>query len=430
MFRYSDAVLDSDPNGYWRLNDYSGHLSTVTDSVLLNDGAYYGAAGIVTEGAVLVDSGKFDGALYCYNQTPTYAQIPYAANLNSSNFSLEFWFKVASAPTDKQYLISSSTGTAGYEVYLQSGNITVAVFPDATLNSIAINTDWLNEFIYVIVTHNHTTKVLTMSLYVNSEQVASHSITYTGIFTANTTSTLRFGADTIGSANQFFTGTIDEVAFYPTVLTQASIDLHMDSGLAQTIDSQEDWLESTVNSIEQYILDEMDIRLSNPFVVRMSFPSKNEDFNLPLPNTIIALEIDDISNNSMGFGDQVWGRTYDDDAGTFTEDEAGWHELDFGVSIWASADSGGSTARMRAYQLLTDIFYGSRAYNKVLSQRGIEILSFAGGLFTREVIEEQDMFHVGGIDLKVRVFSKNTTRPEDAITFIDEIDQDPDLDLS
>lgn len=431
MIRYSDIVLDHDPVAYWRMDDYSGNGSGMISQTMINSGTYVGTAGIVQSGAVLDDTEKYNGALFMYAQSPTYAQVPYSSSINDdSAFTIEFWLKkesIVDLNSGSQMILSSQSGSTGYFVNIQqssSTQATIYVQIHAVPVAITVSLSELSSWVHCAFTWDGTN----VKSYKNGVLIQTLSVS-SAVYSPNTVNPLFVGCNQ--SLLQNLTGVLDEVAIYATALSQSQLATHYSARQIQSFEPEEEsWLESTINSIEQYVKDTMKAKGNqNLYEIRMSFPSTNAELDFPLAKTVIAFEIDDVQNIPLGIGNSVLSSFYDDTALDVYEIESGMHELNIDISIWASHNSGGSTDRMRAYQFLADLFYGPRAYNQMLSKKGIEILSFKGGAFSRETMEEQDVFHVGGIELIVRVFSTNIPSQDEALAYIDEITQEPDLTL-
>lgn len=181
------------------------------------------------------------------------------------------------------------------------------------------------------------------------------------------------------------------------------------------------WLETLVRTIGGYVRSQV----SPVYDVRITFPDSEEVADFPkLKKTIIHFEIEDIGNPVFGMGDNFVDAVYDDSNVLVTGIEARKHEVAFDVGIWASSDTGGPTARMRAYQELTKCFVGSVAYNKALNNHDFEIRRFDGGIFVKEDISDIPIFRVVGVELGVCVYSRVL---DEARTYVDEIVQDPNL---
>lgn len=195
----------------------------------------------------------------------------------------------------------------------------------------------------------------------------------------------------------------------------------------------EKWLESLVRTLQAYAEQGIDNavkdNLGSPagleaYQVIMEFPGEVIDDvkNLPLQKTIIHFEIDDPQTRLVGFGDNIFNQNYDDVTETVSPQEARLHTVNFDVGIWSTDSSGGTTARMRAFQILNTLFSGSQATTalRTFSDGGdgpIDILRFAGGRFATERVNDINVYRTVGAELEVRVFSRTARPPaEPAIT--------------
>lgn len=202
----------------------------------------------------------------------------------------------------------------------------------------------------------------------------------------------------------------------------------------------EQWLVTTVRTLKSYaeagfdsaVLD----NLGNPvgleaYEVIMEFPgTENEPFKAPFDKTLVHFEIDDINDDELGFGPNIFRDNYDAGTGSVKPQEARKHRINFDVGIWTSDRAGGTTQRMRAYQVLTNLFHGSRARTALWNYStsgdgGLEILQFTGGRFLTERVDDVPMYRSVDGQLEIRVFSRTPMGvPEPAIT---EIGQQPGL---
>lgn len=188
-----------------------------------------------------------------------------------------------------------------------------------------------------------------------------------------------------------------------------------------------EWVTTLFRGLKDYILKNTDADIYN--VIGNFPPTELFTNRQPFDKTIIHFEYDDIRNPTFGFGDNVVDSIYDDTAKTVIPIEAKIHIANFDVGIWASERSGGDTARMLAYQKLNDLFTGTLAYRSLRDSRGIEIVSFDGGNFIQEDIDDITVWRVSGATLVVRVFSR--TSPPEPIPYIDydTITQEPSLEI-
>lgn len=199
----------------------------------------------------------------------------------------------------------------------------------------------------------------------------------------------------------------------------------------------DNWLISLHRSLREYILRGFKNSVKNGngdsigdqvYQVEFDFPGSDQLARLmPLQKTLIHFVVDDIENPILGFGDAVVSRTPDPTNTYMIEEEAVPHVVNYDVGIWASDDSGGSTARLEAYQVLNSLFSGPLAMNGCRVQTGgVEIRSFVGGRFIIETINDVPVFRTVDTTLVVRVYERNTPDLEDR-PLADEIVQNPGL---
>src|SRR4051812_28583735 len=107
--------------------------------------------------------------------------------------------------------------------------------------------------------------------------------------------------------------------------------------------SAADWLVSVFAALTDYISGEIDDAIKDDldasvgldvYKVVMDFPTSDEvPENAQLEKTIIHFAIDDIDNKRLGFGESFVSAEIVDptllDAGTITNHEAQWHEINF-----------------------------------------------------------------------------------------------------
>lgn len=193
-------------------------------------------------------------------------------------------------------------------------------------------------------------------------------------------------------------------------------------GFIRTQVDPDRWLESLVRALKNYI----DSNLSDVYEVVTEFPAGDALARLPkTERTVIHFEIDDVDDVVFGMGDNFVDDIYDESNVLVTGIEALCKRVRFDVGIWASHQSGGVTARLRAYQHLSRLLNGSQAYKRAL-QHDFEILEFTGGTFVREEVGEIPVFRVVAATLVLRVYPRAFADP---VTFVEEVEQDQNLEI-
>jgi PKD repeat protein len=232
---YAQGVLADGATSYWRLGEPSG--TTVYDwagfsDATAGDGVTRGATG-----AVLADTNTastFSGASGA-SAAPTTAQTA------PDTFTSETWIRTTSTSGGKILGFgNTATGLSGsYDrhVYMDgAGRIWFGVYPGGvrTVNSSASFND--GEWHHVVAQLGATG----MRLYVDGKRVGQRTDTtsgqaYSGVW--------RIGGDNLGGwpnqpSSAYFAGDVDEVAIYPSVLTQDQVLAHYTaSGRTSTVPS-------------------------------------------------------------------------------------------------------------------------------------------------------------------------------------------------
>lgn len=198
------------------------------------------------------------------------------------------------------------------------------------------------------------------------------------------------------------------------------------------------WLTSLFDSLTDYVTAEINAAVggngADVYDVVMSYP--DSDFlpsDAEFKKTLIHLEIDDIDNRILGYGDNVVDNVIVEPtptvAGTVTPLEATLHMVNFDVGVWATDASGGVTSRLRIYEILNRAFSTDAARKRCRAVTGgVEIRHFTGGRFVTESINDIRVFRVVGAELETRVYSRTEGVTE--ILIDREPTQQPDLEIS
>ena len=216
--QYGAAVYDDEPDLYWRLGESSG--STAADSgASLNNGTYFGGN---TKGQPGALSGVSNTAV-SFNGINGMASSD-AQFSNPSVYSLETWFKTSTVVGGK--LIGFGNNRTGQSnsydrhVYMQKdGKLVFGVWTGQT-NTITTPASYNDgQWHHVVATQSSAG----MKLYVDGVSVGTNpqtaSQSYNGYW--------KVGGDrTWGSTSDYFAGTLDEAAVYPTALTPQRVAEH------------------------------------------------------------------------------------------------------------------------------------------------------------------------------------------------------------
>ena len=226
-YAYADTVLSDSPSLYYRLDESSG--ATALDSSGTGNSGNEVAA--PTQAATSLLSTDADGALTLNGST----QYLYSgtSGAGSNTFSLEAWFKTSTASGGKIIGFGSAqTGNSGSydrQVYMSNaGQVYFGVYPGAvkTIKSTAAYNDGRAHHVVATLSTGG------MVLYVDGLQVASDPTTttaqaYNGYW--------RIGEDnlsgwTAAPTSYFLSGTVDDVAIYPTALSATRVQAHYCAG--------------------------------------------------------------------------------------------------------------------------------------------------------------------------------------------------------
>lgn len=226
---YKSTILADSPAGYYRLGESPFAYATAGNSGsggAALDGQYQFGVGNGAGGALAGDpdtAAQFSGVAR--------VDVPYSAALNPAGpFTIECWAMVTNGITTNVYrspVTSRATGNRGYILYAGnnnrwqfwtgSGTGFVSLTGPAVVNDV---------WVHVVGTRD---SLGTNRLYINGVLMASNSAP---TFAANASAPLRVGAGASESTlgDFYFPGRVDEVAFYPTQLSDAQVAAHYDNG--------------------------------------------------------------------------------------------------------------------------------------------------------------------------------------------------------
>jgi concanavalin A-like lectin/glucanase superfamily protein/lysyl oxidase/fibronectin type III domain protein len=218
---YRGAVLADSPVSYWRLDEPSG--TTAADERGANPGTYVNGPTLGAAGLLGSDTDKavsFDG-------TNDQVKIASSNSLNlTSPFTLEAWIKPTSLPSTGSF-VSILTKAESYSLQLNGPRLEFTVMQNGTRKRLQAPSGAVaaGGTYHVLATADGTTQ----RLYLNGKEVASTPLSGGPTSTTNPLF--------IGSWNgkeEFFKGTIDEVAVYNTALTAARDSAHYSAGTSTT----------------------------------------------------------------------------------------------------------------------------------------------------------------------------------------------------
>jgi hypothetical protein len=219
---YENTVLADSPSGYWRLGDTSGTTAAAKSGAVTGtytNGPLLGIGGAVGDADTSV---TFDGSNDYVSFGDNFDQT------GTTSFSVECWvYPTAAATANYPVLVGKYTGTAGWNLYLESS---AELIPNAvTFERAASGSDYagsqntstalqLGRWYHVVATYDGST----MKVYLNG--VLQESIASSRSL-ANTAQAM-----TVGGTGDPFAGRIDEVAIYGTALSLTRVQAHYNAG--------------------------------------------------------------------------------------------------------------------------------------------------------------------------------------------------------
>jgi len=233
---YTLLGLSIDPTNVWKL-DESG-TSTADDAMNNNNITYK------TPGSMIPAAGKISTAAFFSgsNSTVIYANDNSFANYYVTNtFSFSAWFKGAANSSNKPIIARMDTSFAkGYVLYLEGGYLSVKISQTFSGNTLrlrsVLDTYNDNQWHHVVMTYDGSATASGVKVYVDG-QVISMSTVESTLSTGSDiqASGIRFciGANGNQSTTQFnFSGSIDDVARWNSVIKASDASLIYDNGLS------------------------------------------------------------------------------------------------------------------------------------------------------------------------------------------------------
>jgi len=191
----------------------------------------------------------------------------------------------------------------------------------------------------------------------------------------------------------------------------------------------EQWLESVIREIKSYFTDHANMRI---YDVVMDFPGTEiATMTVPITKTIVHFAVDEIVSREVGMGDNVFADNLDEGTNEILPQTAMENVINFDVGVWSADSSGGTTMRMRARQLLQNLF-GVGAWESFRNRTdggdgGIEIRRFSGGRFVMDRVNDVRLYRMVDCQMDVRVYSRTPITFATPGPTIEEVLQDPHL---
>lgn len=222
---YAGAVIQDNPVGYWRLGEPSG--TTAADATGNgHGGTYTGGYTLAQAGALARDT---DGAV-ALNGSTGYVTVPnHAAWDLPGDFTVECWVKLATTAPARQTFVGHDNGAGNnpkWMFWLESGQLNFFHHIANTL-TYPVTGAWsptVGVWYHLAVTRSGNNYVI----YVDGTSFATGT---NAVAIPAATAALEIGR---AEANFYLSGSIDEVAIYPTALSGARITAHRNAALAAT----------------------------------------------------------------------------------------------------------------------------------------------------------------------------------------------------
>jgi len=211
---YGAAVIADSPVSYWRLGESSG--TTAADERATNPATYANSPTLGATSLLATDSANKAVSLDGVNDNVKIADSP-TLDL-SSPLSLEAWIKPTSLPASGVFA-SILTKAESYSLQFNGPRLEFTIMQNGLRKRLQAPAGAIvaGSTYHLVATYDGTTQ----RLYVNGALVASTGLT--GPATA-TTSPLVIGS--WNGSEEFFKGTIDDVAVYGSTLSAARVSAH------------------------------------------------------------------------------------------------------------------------------------------------------------------------------------------------------------
>ncbi len=223
---YAAAVVADLPVSWWRL-DEPPFTPTFQDAMGRNHGTWMSPPNLGSPGVTAGNSAAyFPGGLNAYGQ------VPFASALNSQTISVECWVRTTNVAAMLSPLgsFAASPSRRGYMFIKEFGDWRTAF-------------SFGNDFIYTYVDMGTMTPDRWTHLVFTSSPGEGWSVYFNGVladgpfspagWVLNNNAPFVIGANVPGASgyNNYFDGTMDEVAVYPTVLSAARVREHYQAAL-------------------------------------------------------------------------------------------------------------------------------------------------------------------------------------------------------
>jgi len=196
-------------------------------------------AATVTTGPGAVFAGNDLAAVYPTNANGTNTTVPFLSQLNpptGSPFSVEFWARPTATDDDDAPVANrvSAGNRSGWVFFQRAAGWNFRMYNgvgSGLSTSLTGGTSTLNTYSHVVATWSGTVPLL----YVNGVLASSTNdttVTVSGTYVPN--STVALTAGTLADQSSPYVGSVDELAFYGSVLTPAQILNHFNTASSVT----------------------------------------------------------------------------------------------------------------------------------------------------------------------------------------------------
>lgn len=216
---YKQVILSDSPGGYWRLNEASGNFTDSTANG--NTGTTHGTITYAQVGGILHD---YDYCVSMAAATSDYISVATNASLPSGDtFTVEFAFKRSATQSVKQYLVCQAAN--GFGIFFDSTNhLAIEKVGVGTICTSTATYTSTAAWYYVQIVKNAGTSC---QIIVNGVDVSGAVSNQT---IAPASAAVNFGASTAPAS--YYTGFLDEIAIWPSVVTLANLKSHYQEYIA------------------------------------------------------------------------------------------------------------------------------------------------------------------------------------------------------
>jgi hypothetical protein len=231
-FKCANAVAAATPYLWYRMDETSSTITVATDSSGGARNGVYSSAG-KTAGAVRACT-RDSGSAMTFNGTSGYASSPLLSTALPNTFTLAVWFKTSTTQGGKLVGFGNAqTGAStSYDRHLYMTNAGKLIFgvQPGSATTVASPLSYNNGAWHQAVA---TLSATGMGLYVDGNLVASNAMVTTAMSASS--GYLRIAYDNLSGwpsppTSRFFSGTLDDVAFYSTALSAAQVAAQHQAG--------------------------------------------------------------------------------------------------------------------------------------------------------------------------------------------------------